>query len=110
MESKDQLATSLPDNILGNKNKLILYKNMILNFKPVTVELHEFNPLVNPKVSVPCLVLSMMSVGFYRIKYLLVKAKIIRISSLFLNYSLMYYLATNAVSFYEHSKKFEQSV
>lgn len=106
MENKVQIAT--PNKQLSSID-IKIYMKIISTFKPRTVGIDEFNPLVNTTLSIPCLTLSLLSISLYRVKYLLAKSKILRISSFMLNYAILYYLAVNGKNFYEHIQKFEHS-
>ena len=44
------------------------YYSKIFLFKPITLELKEFNPLIQPYFSVPCLLTSLIIARYYRKK------------------------------------------
>jgi len=77
------------------------YKKIFL-FKPITLEIKEFNPLIQPYFSVPCLLTSLIIARYYRKKYFLVKAGTIRLFSISLNYAILYYLLRNGIELYNH--------
>ena len=85
-----------------DKKKLHDYYNELLNFKPRTLLIKEFNPLLHPELSVPCLLGSLIIGRLYRQKYFLIKASTIRIFSVVLNYSIFYYLLINGFELYHH--------
>lgn len=107
MEKQSHLATA--DEIIVHKSKFLTYKNLIFSFQPIVLDILDFSPLTNIKVSLPCLALSLVSVRYYRIKYMLVNSKVLRIFSFGLNYAILCYLANNGIKFYEHYNKFDFS-
>ena len=78
------------------------YYSKIFLFKPITLELKEFNPLIQPYFSVPCLLTSLIIARYYRKKYFLIKAGTIRLFSISLNYAILYYLFRNGIELYNH--------
>lgn len=107
MEKQNFLATA--DEVIMQKNKFRTYKNFMFTFQPVVLDILDFSPTSNLKINLPCLALSLMSVGYYRIKYMLVNSKVIRIFSFGLNYAILCYLANNGIKFYDHYRKFDFS-
>ena len=85
-----------------NKQILLNYFNRITNFKLRTLQINEFSPLLQPELSVPCLIGSLILARFYRRRYFLIKASTIRIFSVGLNYTILYYLVINGIELSDH--------
>lgn len=86
-----------------------IYLNKIYQFKPISLQLKELNPLLQPNLSVPCLLLSLIVGRYYRQKYFLIKASTIRLFSVGLNYSIYYYLLTNGIELFNHLNSKEEA-
>jgi hypothetical protein len=101
IEQNSQISST----ISYNKQILIDYFNRITNFKPRTLLIKEFSPLLQPELSVPCLIGSLIIGRYYRQRYFLIKASTIRIFSVGLNYAILYYLVINGIELYNHLQK-----
>jgi len=80
------------------------------NYRPISVGLDQINPFINPKVSIPSMIFSILSVSYYKKRYFLINAPSMIIFSGILNYSIMYYLLINMdnmAQFLKHSKFFD---
>ena len=100
-----------PDEIkaqLGYKGKN-KYMHFLLNFSPRTVGINEFNPIYDPKVSLPCLLASLLLQSHYRRKYFIVGNTSLALFSLTVNYCLYYYLIINGIRFYDYYSKYDFS-
>ncbi len=94
MESK-----SIPEKSVDIEKSVL---NKMKTFTPHITTLAEFNPRLNYEISIPSLALSLLSVFRYRMKYTLIKARLLNLSAFVVNYGVFYYTLTNGYEFYKH--------
>ena len=98
-----------PDQVKENygykgKNK---YINFLLNFSPRTIGVNEFNPIYEPKVSVPSIAISFLLYTYYKRRYFIIKNISLSLFSLTVNYFLYYYLIVNGIRFVDYYNQYD---
>ena len=78
------------------------YIKFLLNFQPRTVSFYEFNPMHEPKISIPAMTISYLLLSYYKRRYFLIKNMSISLISFSVNYFIYYYLIINGTRFMDY--------
>lgn len=72
---------------------------------PKQLSLNDINPVYNYKVGVPSIAVALLFDYFYKRRYLIQKAKTLRLFNFTVYYFLTCFLLTNGLNFYEHYER-----
>jgi len=98
-----QVKQKLPDLIVKRRLSILNEKLELLkkwNFKNLTI--YDLNPINFPIVTMSTLIITILLSRYHYNRYLLIKNRNVRLFSMFVNYSIVYFVAFNLNSIYNH--------